>query len=466
MPNGFGRSNGTWGFRTSEVDLVVSGNVVTLDNYLEDGWIAVNRGKIVSIGVGNRPPAVRAYDASSCVILPGVIDGQTHAGSQFGFPGIEATTRSAVAGGVTTIVDMPYDQPDPVYTVEIMRNKVAAIGKHAYGDVALYATITNDSDLSGVKKLRDAGACAFKISSFQNHPSRFPRNRNDRALALLELLADTDVPTGLHNEDQEVVRATMAEFVVQNRIGPGDHEFSRPESAELVATATFLEMGRASGAHVHIVHMSSPSGFELVRRYQSEGVRATGEMCVHYLHFDAAEDIARLGTLMKVNPPIRSGVRDGLWDELEKSGSEFVSSDHSAWPLERKQAKSSFDAAAGVPGLETLLPAFLTGLAKRGKDAPRLAARYLSERPARFVGLWPRKGAIQVGADADFAIVRNTPWKFDAFKTLDGLNWSPYDGDLFTARTHATFVRGKFVWNGTQIEGEPGHGVFVSRLPS
>jgi allantoinase len=450
----------------SEVDLLVSGNVVTPNGYLEDGWIAVNGGKIVSIGVGGRPAATRTYDASGCVILPGVIDGQTHAGSQFGFPGIEQTTRSAVAGGVTTIVDMPYDQPDPVYTAEIMRAKIAAIGKHAYGDVALYATITNDSDLAEVEKLRDAGACAFKISSFENHPSRFPRIRNDRALALLELLADSDVPTGLHNEDQEIVRATMAEFIAQNRIGPEDHEFSRPEAAELVATATFLEMGRASRAHVHIVHMSSPAGFELVRRYQSEGVRATGEMCVHYLHFDAAEDIARLGTLMKVNPPIRSGVRDGLWDELEKGGSEFVSSDHSAWPLERKQARSSFDAAAGVPGLETLLPAFLTGLDRRGKDAPRLAARYLSERPAKFFGLWPRKGAIQVGADADLAIVRHAPWKFDASKTLDGLNWSPYHGDLFTARTQATFVRGRLIWNGTQIVSDPGHGVFVPRLRS
>jgi allantoinase len=449
-----------------EVDLLVSGNVVTPDNCLEDAWIAVNGDKIVAIGSGNKPAAARSYDASGCIILPGIIDGQTHAGSQFGFPGLEQTTKSAVAGGVTTIVDMPYDQPDPLYTIEIMRDKIAAIEKHAYGDVALYATITNESDLSEVKKLRDAGACAFKISSFENHPSRFPRIRNDRALALLKLLADTDVPTGLHNEDQEIVRATMAEFVAQNRTGPEDHEFSRPEAAELVATATFLEMGRASGAHVHIVHLSSPAGFELVRRYQSEGVRATGEMCVHYLHFDAAEDIERLGTLMKVNPPVRSGVRDRLWEELEKSGSEFVSSDHSAWPLERKKAKSSFDAAAGIPGLETLLPAFFTGLTKHRKDAPKLAALYLSERPAKFFGLWPRKGGIQVGADADFAIVRNAEWRFDASQTLDGLNWSPYDGDMFTARTQATFVRGKLVWNGTKIEGERGYGVFVPRLSS
>jgi allantoinase len=449
-----------------EIDLLVSGNVVTPENYLEDAWIAVKNGIIVSIGHGVKPAADRSYDASGCVILPGVIDGQTHAGSQFGFAGLEQTTKSAVAGGITTIVDMPYDQPDPVYTRQIMRDKIAAIEKHAYGDVALYATITNESDLAEVALLRDAGACAFKISSFENHPSRFPRIRNDRALALLNLLADTAVPTGLHNEDQEIVRATMAEFVAQNRTGPEDHEFSRPEVAELVATATFLEMGRAAGAHVHIVHLSSPSGFELLRRYQSEGVRATGEMCVHYLHFDAAEDMKRLGTLMKVNPPIRSGVRDKLWDELEKSGAEFVSSDHSAWPLERKKVKSSFDAAAGIPGLETLLPAFFTGLGKRQKDAPRLAALYLSERPAKFFGLWPRKGGIQVGADADLAIVRNAEWKFDASQTLDGLNWSPYDGEIFTARTQATFVRGQLVWNGTQIEGKPGHGVFIPRLSS
>ncbi len=447
-------------------DLVVSGNIVTPEACLENAWIAIQDGKIAGIGQGNAPSAFQFHDASGSLVLPGVIDGQTHAGSQFGFAGLEQTTKSAAAGGITTIVDMPYDEPEPVYTLPIMLDKISAIGKYASCDVALYATITNDSDFAEIERLIKAGACAFKISSFENHPHRFPRIRNDRALALLKQLAHTDIPTGLHNEDQEIVRATMAEFVAQGRTAPEDHEYSHPEVAELLATSTFLELGRASGAHVHIVHLSSPAGFEMVRKYQREGVRATGEMCVHYLHFDATEDIGRLGAYMKVNPPIRSGAREGLWDELEKSGAEFVSSDNSAWPLARKQVKSSFDAPAGIPGLETLLPAFFTGSAKRGRNAPLMAARYLSERPAKFFGLWPRKGALMVGADADLAVVRAEPWVFDASKTWDGLRWSPYDGETFSARTEATFVLGQLIWDGTQIVGQPGCGRYVPRSGS
>ncbi|RVA23921.1 hypothetical protein EN935_27085 [Mesorhizobium sp. M7D.F.Ca.US.004.03.1.1] len=186
-------------------------------------------------------------------------------------------------------------------------------------------------------------------------------------------------------------------------------------------------------------------------------------MSVHYLHFDAAEDIARLGALMKVNPPIRNGMREPLWQELQRDGCEFVSSDHSAWPLARKQVASSFYAPAGIPGLETLLPAFFTGLAKRGLDAPRLCSLYLAERPARFFGLWPRKGHLSPGADGDIVVVRTAPYQFDASKTHDGLQWSPFDGEMFAASASATFVRGKLAWDGSVIKSQVGGGEFVPR---
>ncbi|HEY0120820.1 MAG TPA: dihydroorotase family protein [Rhizobium sp.] len=447
----------------ADYSAIIVGNVVTSGRVIQDGWLAICDGKIAAIGNGSPPDADSVHDASGRYVLPGTIDGQTHAGSQFGFPGLEQTTRSAIAGGITTIVDMPYDEPDPISTVSLLREKAAAADRYAHCDVALYATITNDSDLAEVPAMIEAGACAFKVSSFENHPTRFPRIRNDRMLALMHLLAPTDIPFGLHNEDQDIIRATMAQQRTTGKTGAELHDPSRPEIAELVATATFLEMGRSTGAHVHIVHLSSQRGFELVRRYQADGARATGEMCIHYLHFDAAEDVARLGALMKVNPPIRSGERDGLWSELLLSGAEFVSSDHSAWPLSRKTVASSFDAPAGIPGLETLLPAFLTDAAKRGLDPWSLAAKYLSERPAKFFGLWPRKGAIAVGADADITIVTPGDWTFDATKTHDGLHWSPFDREDFVARPSTTFVRGQRVWDDDKVLGTAGTGRFVAR---
>jgi allantoinase len=444
-------------------DLVIRGNVVTPEGVIADGWVAISGERIGAVGSGEEPQASQRHDAGSAFVLPGLIDGQTHAGSQFGFPGLEPTTRSAVAGGVTTLVDMPYDEPQPVDATDVLEQKVAAIHKYAYCDVALYGTIKSVPDVAQIKALAEGGVAAFKISSFENHPVRFPRITNEHALTLLQTLSDTDLPIGLHNEDQEIVKARIAQLTAQGRTAPGDHDPSRPEVAEVLATSTFLELGAATGAHVHIVHISTPRGFELVRRYRQEGVRATAEMCVHYLHFDAARDVERLGALIKVNPPIRGNVRDALWRELLSGNVEFVSSDHSAWPLARKQSDSIFKVAAGIPGLETLGPVFFSDLRQRVSDPAVLTARYLSEKPARFFGLFPRKGALVPGADADITILDPTSWTYSAANAHDGLGWSPYDGEKMAARPSATFVRGTLVWDGKDVIGKPGYGRYQRR---
>ncbi|MDT2022403.1 amidohydrolase family protein [Methylocella sp. CPCC 101449] len=445
-------------------DLLIRGNVVKPDGVLPDSWVAVRGETIAAVGSGAEPPAVSRYDAGQAFVMPGLIDGQTHAGSQFGFPGLEPTTRSAVAGGITTIVDMPYDEPRPVDAVDVLDEKVGVINTRTYCNVALYATVSSTPNIDDVRALVDAGVAAFKISSFENHPTRFPRITNEHAFALLSALADTDVPTGLHNEDQEIIKAQIARFETQGRTRPEDHDPSRPEVAEVLATASFLELGAATGAHVHIVHISTPRGFELVQRYRDEGFRATAEMCVHYLHFDAATDMPRLGGLLKVNPPIRGNVRKELWDEMLTGGVEFVSSDHSAWPLARKKADSIFKVAAGIPGLETLVPAFFTGASAHVEDPASFTARYLSERPARFFGLWPRKGAIAPGADADITILEPQAFTFAAANALDGLGWSPFDGETFKVKPSATFVRGQQVWNGQAIVASPGVGRYEKRI--
>lgn len=444
-------------------DLVIRGNVVTPSGLVPDGWVAISGERIAAVGSGEEPPASRRHDAGDSYILPGLIDGQTHAGSQFGFPGLEPTTRSAIAGGITTIVDMPYDEPQPIDGTAVLDAKVAAIRQYAYCDVALYATVPAVPSADEIADLVEAGVAAFKISSFENHPTRFPRITNEHALTLLEALAGTEIPVGLHNEDQEIVKARTALLTAQGRNAPADHDPSRPEVAENVATANFLELGAATGAHVHIVHISTPRGFDLVRRYREEGMRATAEMCIHYLHFDAAEDIDRLGALMKVNPPIRANAREQLWERLFDGDVEFVSSDHSAWPLARKQPSSIYQVAAGIPGLETLAPAFYSQLDERGAGAAEMTALYLSEKPARFFGLWPRKGAIAPGSDADITVLEPGAWIYSAASAHDGLGWSPFDGETFAARPVATFVRGALVWDGREIVGKPGHGRYARR---
>lgn len=443
-------------------DLVIAGRVVAPTAIIEGGWVAIGGGRIAAIGAGSPPAAAQVRDFGDAYIMPGAIDGQTHAGSQIGFAGITPTTKAAVMGGVTTIVDMPYDHPDPVTSGEILAHKIAAIEAGAICDVALYGTVPVEPNLAHIRELIEGGVCAFKISSFEAHPERFPRIGSAATLMLLEALTGTSLPLGLHNEDQEIVRATAKRFIAEGKTGPEHHSASRPPVAELAATANFLEIGAANSAHVHIVHISVADGFDLVRSYRERGVNATAEMCVHYLLFDAEIDMPRLGGLLKVNPPIRAGEREALWHILEDGGATFVSSDHSAWPLERKTNASIFDVAAGMPGLEALLPAFFTAAAKRkGHDAAaRMSADLLADKPARFFGL-TRKGRIEPGLDADITVLSPTPMAYSAKRNPDGPGWSAYDDETFSVTPVATFVRGVEVWDGTAVIATPGQGAFV-----
>jgi len=444
-------------------DTVISGSAVLPDGPLENAWIAIKDGKIAAIGTGEAPEAKERFDAGADLIIPGVIDGQTHACSYGGLAGIASTTRSAVAGGITTIVDMPYDNPEPLNTVARLDTKIAAIRTHAHSNVAVYATVMPDQPLDEIEGLIAGGVVAFKISTFESSPTRFPRILSNQTLEVFGALADTDIPLGVHNEDQEIVRAHIAAAKAAGRDGIAAHSESRPPAAELAATAQFLELGASAGAHAHIVHLTTTRGFDMVENYLSDGYRATGELCVHYLWLDPDVDGAELGAKMKVNPPIRPGQIEALWEDVASGRVAFVSSDHSSWPIDNKFTPSIFEAGAGVPGLETLLPAFFTGAEARGYDAAMLTVEQLCERPAKFFGLWPEKGALRVGADADIAILKPEPQVWDSSKAHDELCWSPFDGREFSVRVARTYVGGKLAWDGRDIVNAAGDGQYAAR---
>lgn len=445
-------------------DLILKGNAVLPDGLHSNCWIGVARGKVVAIGEGDAPDAKEVRTVENGLILPGIVDGQTHACSYGGLPGIKSTTRSAIAGGVTTLVDMPYDNPDPLNTKARLDEKIEAIESVSHADMALYATVAPGQDNSDIEALIGGGVVAFKVSTFESNPTRFPRISSAQILQIFEALAPTDIPLGVHNEDQEIVEFYMQKTKEAGQNGLIAHSQSRPPAAEMAATAQFLELGAAANAHAHIVHLTTRRGFQLVDQYAETGHRSTGELCVHYLWFDPEKDGERLGAKMKVNPPIRPNEIEALWDEILSGRVAFVSSDHSSWPIDNKLTPSIFDAGAGIPGLETLLPSFYTAAEQRGLDAALITAEMLCERPAKFFGLWPQKGAIQLGGDADFAILSLEPHVWDSAKAHDDLNWSPFDGLEFSAKVTSTYLRGELVWDGDQILAKPGVGKYLKRL--
>ena len=367
-------------------DLVVRGDLVLPDRVLAEGFLAVRDGTIGALGAlgtGEAPEAAETLEAAGHLIFPGVIDGQVHAGSCEGIAGLADASVAAAAGGVTTIVDMPFDDPLPVNAVDLLEAKVETLERIAVVDVALYGAPKKGAGTEGIAELADAGVCAFKVSTYEYHPVRFPGYDMGELYELFPAIRDTGLSVAFHNEDASIVRRLTQRFLDERRNTPESHGAGRPAVAEVVANAAVFEIARATGVRCHIVHSSLARGFDQVKRYREEGVAASAETCVQYLVFEESQ-VLTLGARLKQNPPIRPAhERAALWEKVVADEVDFVSSDHVAWPLSRKSNPEFSENGSGVPGLESLFAALYTGMVTERGLAPSRVAALLSERPAR-----------------------------------------------------------------------------------
>ncbi len=446
----------------SDFDLVITGRVVRTDRILDDGYVAVRDGLIERVGQGGAPGARERQDFGGALVLPGAIDAQVHSRSQRGQEDFIWSTRSAASGGVTTIVDMPYDDGFLVCTGERLRLKADEAGQQARVDFALYGTVHPNDGPRHIAEMVATGAAGFKFSTFGTHPERFPRIPPQTLYACFAEVARSGLIAGVHNENDEFVRA--AEKVVAGS-GITDyraHGLSRPPLSEALATAEVYEIAAATGCSGHIVHCSIGRGYELCAAYRTQGHDTTIEACIHYLILDEENDVARLGGKAKINPPLRPRREvEALWAHLAAGNVTIVSTDHVSWSEDRKTDPMMLKNAAGVPGLEVLYALLLKALEERGLSF-MLAARLLAANPARLFRIGHRKGALDVGRDADIVVMACDPHRYDpAASGHNFVSWSPYAGIELPYRPIATFLRGKAVFDGARVLAEPGNGRFV-----
>jgi len=445
-------------------DRVIIGEVVTSDTVIPDGYIAVRGEKIAAIGEGSPPPAAGTIDHSGKFVLPGLVDGHMHTSSSTGWPGIETATKCAAAGGVTTCVDMPYDVPVPVTDATILADKIGWVERTAYVDMALYGTITKTGGVNAIPELAAGGISAFKLSTYEYDAVRFPRIDHPTMLAAFREIAKTGLPVAIHNEDQELVEVLTAQARAAGRTEAIMHCRTRPPLAETLADLEIFEMALETGAHVHIAHSSLSRGFELAGTFRGMGAQTTGEACIQYLCM-TEDDIVRLGGRGKCNPPFRTADEvERMWQSLIAGKIAYVSTDHAPWPLARKILPDIFANSAGLPGLQTFAPLMFTLLEERGLSIT-LMATYCAERSARMHGLWPDKGSLRVGSDADICVLERGDFVFDEASIQDRpeMRWSPYHGHKMRARVAATYLRGKLIWDGTKVLAKPGDGRFIRR---
>jgi len=446
----------------SPFDLLILGDVVTPDKVLRDGYIAIRHDRIVAVGSGEPPAAKTVERYENSYLFPGLIDAQIHAGSFEGVKGIEDATRAAAAGGVTVVVDMPFDNPEPVNTVARLESKIAEVNRLACVDVALYVTLSKEADAAdAIEGFAKAGAAGIKLSTYEYHPVRFPRFSTAEMYAAFVAAQKVDLPVGFHNEDQELV-----DYFTSKQTAAGNNTASaqltgRPPICELVADAQILELASGTDARCHIVHSSLARGCDIARHYRDAGNRVTVESCVHYLVFNN-DDVLKHGALLKLNPSIRlEEEREALWVSLFKGDIDFISTDHVAWPIERKSDPAFFSNASGIAGLESLLALLYTGMARREALDPLLIAKLTAENPARHFGLYPNRGRISSGALADVTVFRREKRSIDPARMSSKFKYTPYAGMEMDGYVSATYLRGKKVYEDGKVIATPGTGCFV-----
>ena len=436
--------------------LVIRGGTVVLPTGRRPADIAIIGETISAIG-GEVRGGDETIDARNLVVFPGGVDAHVHFNEpgRADWEGWEAGTRGAAAGGVTTVLEMPLNAHPPTTTPAAFDEKVVCATKSALVDFGLWGGLVPDN-LHNVEPLHQRGVVGFKafmsdsgIEDFQRVP--------DGVLAIgLKATARLGAIVGVHAESQELLQ----------RLLPRQHNPSRlswcrarPPAAEVEAIQHLLTCMRGAGERVraHVVHVSCAAGLAQVDAARRKGVAITAETCPHYLAF-TEEDLERIGPALKCAPPLRdAATREALWAEVLAGRVDLIGSDHSPCPAADK-LKGEHDiwrAWGGIAGIQATLPVLLTD----GRLSFERIAHLTATAPAQLFGLFPRKGVIAVGADADFAIVDpQRRWTFgaDDLQTKSGV--SAYLGREFMGKVVRTIVRGQTVFVDGEFVGRAGWG--------
>ena len=410
-------------------------------------------------------------DATGLWVLPGGIDVHTHfrepdPGTNEGFL---TGGKGAAAGGITTVVEMPQAGPTTT-TAELFRAKIDRIGVAAIVDTALWAGVVPDQDPAELRAMIELGAAGCKSFMAASSPS-FPAVDSAALLAAMETIAGHDVPYGLHAEDDALLAAGIRRLQAAGRTDPLAHAESRPPLVEAVAVNTALYLAERTGCWMHVCHCASAEALRQVRAARARGVRVTVETCPQYLAM-TTDDLARLRGFARCAPALRDQAEvEAIWPYVLDETIDLVCSDHCGFTAASKAAGDAdiFAAPNGLPGIQQLLPVlFDAAVVRRGMDASQFV-RQISTNPARIFGLYPRKGTIAVGSDADLVLLDPArEWTVRDDETLHRQKWTPWAGRTLTGRVVRTLRRGETIYDGARhgqerVPAVPGSGRFLPR---
>jgi len=458
----------------SKVDTIVHGGQVVTASAVLDTAIAIRGEQIVALGPPDLlPPAERTIDATGKLVFPGAIDCHIHVGPEY--DDWKGVSIAAAHAGLTTLLAFGvYDdarQETLPQAIGRLREEVEA---HSVVDAGLHFILNNEPYiLDGIPEAVRLGVTSFKM--FMTYKRRPKRMCSDDFLCrAMARIAAAGGLAQLHAENGDVLAYLEEQAIAAGRVHPRDFPATCPDWAEEEAINRGIRIGALTGCPVYIVHLSSRLGLERIKAAQAEGQRVWTETCPQYLLLTDAE-MERWGPLAKIGPPLRPAGgpdREALWQGSAHGHIATVGSDHSARAKRFKEAgwQNIFVDAEGKPipfgspSVETLVPlVYSAGVVGRGLPLPWMA-RVLAENPARIFGLYPRKGAIQVGADADLLLVDPAAeWTIRVADHHGMAGWTLYEGWPVRGRPWMTLRRGRVLLNEGRLDQAAGSGRYLPR---
>lgn len=445
-------------------DLILTGGTVVNETARDVADVAITDGRISAIGApGTLGDATEVVDVTGLHLIPGCIDMHVH----FREPGYthkedwETGTRAAAMGGVTTVFEMPNTHPPTRSAAEFRQKQDCA--KKACVDYGIYGLLAEDN-IDELPGLIAAGANAFKCfmgNTFGNLPSP----STGAMLEGFEIIAGSGLRISLHAETASIMAWRQAKLEAAGLNAPLHHIAARPEVVAIEAVARAAILAEWTGARVHVLHISSAGELRPLADAKARGVEITGETCPCYLFLNSS-DYARLGSVIRVNPPVREA-RDGaaIWEALQSGVVDMIATDHAPHTPEEKTNDVIWKADCGFPGVETQMPLMLSEVAA-GRMTLEHYVRISSANPARAFGMWPAKGRLAVGALADIAVLDLAREEIIAAERLHSRGKiTPFEGRKTVGAPIHTLVRGAFVQRDRSIvEGMTGHGTQVTDI--
>jgi dihydroorotase len=424
--------------------------------------LAIRDQKIAAIGAPGSLAAEQILDARGCHLLPGVIDEHVH----FREPGLTykedfgTGSRAAVMGGVTTVMDMPNTLP-PTDTAELVQQKRAQGEAKAYCDFGLYGLLVQDS-VEQLEAMADAGVVGFKCFLGKSTGDIGPPD-DGRLLEALEIIGRLGLRCGFHAENDQILQHLSHRLQASGRTDALAHLDSRPVVAEVEAIQRAALLAATAGAKIHIFHLSSAAGLATIEEWRRKGVDITCETTPQHC-FLSSEQMQALGSLLRINPPVReAGQGPALLDGLIAGSIDAIATDHSPHLRSEKLHADIWQAVSGFAGVEISLRLFLTNAVHAGHMSLQQLVRATSEGPARAWGLYPRKGCLAVGSDADLTVVDLVVEDMIQESRLHGKNnLTPFEGQRTVGAAVATVIRGQVVMHRGELLGEP-RGRMVTR---